>query len=90
MGARDPRVTFECFIENVDAVLRARARSDYGLYVGPHVAFWQRGPISARVREGTSRDVELDVPSRGVAPLRTSCDALGAQRVAEAIVASWP
>jgi len=83
-------MTFERFVENVDAVVRARARSDYGLYAGPHVAFWQRGSVSVRLREGTARDVELDVPSGGSAPLRTSCDALGAQHIAEAIVARWP
>jgi hypothetical protein len=82
-------MTFERFVNNVDAVVRTNTPAEYGLYAGPHVAFWQQGAITARVREGTAGDVELDVARDEPTIVRTTCDARGAQHVAETILATW-
>ncbi len=83
-------MTFAEFIESVDAELRARIAAEYGLYTGPHAAFWQRGPFTARVREGTANDVELQIVNAADETHRiiASCDAAGAERVAAAIAAN--
>jgi len=54
-------MTFERFVHNVDAVVRTKTPAEYGLYADPHVAFRQQGAITARVREGSASDIELDV-----------------------------
>jgi hypothetical protein len=83
-------VTFAEFVETVDAELRARVAAQYGLYTGPHTAFWQRGAVTARVREGMAEDVELEIAAASAPPrLVAACDDAGVRRVAEAIAANF-
>ncbi len=83
-------MTFAEFVETVDAELRARVAAEYGLYTGPHAAFWQRGPVTARVREGTANDVELEIAADPAPPrIVAACDAAGVRRIAEAIAANF-
>jgi hypothetical protein len=50
---------FDEFVVEVDARLRARVPASYGLYQGPHSAFWQWGSVAARIREGMHEDAGL-------------------------------
>lgn len=79
-------MTFEEFVLALDARLQAAAPAGFGLFQGPHVAYWQRGAETARVREGSAGDVELTLPGDDADDVDYGrCDQLTAERFARAI-----
>jgi hypothetical protein len=81
-------VTFEEFVLTIDEQLKASVALPYGLYQGPHVAFWHAGAFTARVRAGIADDADLTLVSEDEIvgePLHVRCEAEGATRVARAI-----
>jgi hypothetical protein len=81
-------VTFDQFVLAIDEQLKTAVRLPYGLYQGPHVAFWHAGAFTARVRAGTQDDAELTLVSEDDVvgePLRARCEAEAAARFATAI-----
>jgi hypothetical protein len=80
-------MTFADFVIAVDERLRDRISAAYGLYQGPHVAFWQFGAATARVREGSNADAGLMlVGDDDVSPERHgACDTETVAHFADAI-----
>jgi hypothetical protein len=81
-------VTFDQFVLAIDEQLKSAVRLPYGLYQGPHVAFWHAGAFTARVRAGTRDDAELMLVSEDEVvgePLHVRCEAEGVVRFASAI-----
>lgn len=81
-------MTFDAFVLAIDEQLKIAASVPYGLYQGPHVAFWHAGAFTARVRAGTNDDAELTLLSENDVvgqPLHVRCEADGAAGVAHAI-----
>ena len=65
-------MSFEELVEAIDERLRAAVPTRYGLYRGPHVAYWHFGDRSVRLRAGTNGDVLLDGALEE--PLHVPCD----------------
>jgi hypothetical protein len=81
-------VTFDQFVFAIDEQLISAVDVPYGLYQGPHVAFWHAGAFTARVRAGVHEDAELTLVSEDDVvgePLRAPCEPDGAARFANAI-----
>jgi hypothetical protein len=81
-------VTFDQFVIAIDEELKAAVDLPYGLYQGPHVAFWHAGAFTARVRAGVNDDAELTLVSEDDVvgePLRAPCETGGVARFASAI-----
>jgi hypothetical protein len=51
---------FEQFVEDVDRRIQSAVTVNYGIYRGPHVAYWHFGDRTARLRDGEGDDVLLD------------------------------
>lgn len=79
-------MTFDDFVLALDARLKADAPAGFGLFQGPHVAYWQCGAETARVREGQRGDVELTLAGDEADELDYGrCDDVTAGRFARAI-----
>jgi len=78
-------VTFDAFADAVDDRVRTLVAGDYGIYRGPHVAFWHAGDTSARLRAGIRNDVELEVPALSARHVFAACTDETADRVAELV-----
>jgi hypothetical protein len=83
-------MNFESFVDAVDESLHNLAGKHYGIFRGPHIAFWQWEDITARLREGAGDDVELMViDADESARLVLERGGEAAQRVAESIATAW-
>jgi len=82
-------MSFDAFVDAVDEHVRSRTSAEYGIYRGPHVAFWQQGDISARVRAGMNDDVEVVIAGPQAHSVVEPCTAEASLRIAETIAAAW-
>jgi hypothetical protein len=75
-------MTFEAFVDASDQEFRRTAGADYGMYRGPHVAYWHLGDRTARLRAGKHDDAMLD----GICdPIHVPCAAPAIGRVVAAL-----
>jgi hypothetical protein len=51
---------FDRFVDEVDTRVQSTVTCNYGIYRGPHVAYWHYGDRTARLRNGENDDVLLD------------------------------
>jgi hypothetical protein len=71
-------LTFDDFVDALDREFRRTASADYGVYRGPHVAYWHLGARTARLRAGKHDDAMLD---RICDPIHVTCDAPAIDRM---------
>jgi hypothetical protein len=71
---------FDQFVEDVDTRLQASVTCSYGLYRGPHVAYWHFGDRTARLRSGENGDVLLD--GDAALSVHADCDAAAVELIA--------
>jgi hypothetical protein len=60
VGAGTLMPAFDQFVDDVDRRLQTSVTANYGIYRGPHVAYWHFGDRTARLRSGEGNDVLLD------------------------------
>ena len=82
-------MSFDAFVDAVDEHVRARTSADYGVYRGPHVAFWHQRDISVRVRAGVHDDVEVVITGPQARSIVEPCTVEASVRVAETIAVAW-
>jgi hypothetical protein len=83
-------MTFEALVDAVDARVRNGSLINYGIFRGPHVAFWQWGPIAARLREGKGEDIEFVlIDGNEDARIILERSTLTAERIADTILTAW-
>lgn len=76
---------FEQLVDDVERRLRSAVTVNYGIYRGPHVAYWHFGDRTARLRSGERDDVLLD---GDVGPaLHAACDAASVEPIVAGLVA---
>jgi hypothetical protein len=63
---------FDQFVDDVDRRLQTSVTANYGIYRGPHVAYWHCGDRTARLRSGERDDVLLD--GDVTAAVHAACD----------------
>jgi hypothetical protein len=78
-------VGFEQFVEDVDRRIQSAVTVNYGIYRGPHVAYWHFGDRTARLRNGERDDVLLD--GDVTEPVHAACDAASVDAIVAGLVA---
>jgi hypothetical protein len=76
---------FEQFVEDVDRRLQSAVTVNYGIYRGPHVAYWHFGDRTARLRSGERDDVLLDGDVS--ASVHAACDDASVEAIVAGLVA---
>jgi len=76
---------FEQFVEDVDRRLQSAVTVNYGIYRGPHVAYWHFGDRTARLRNGERDDVLLD--GDVTASVHAACDEASVDAIVAGLVA---
>jgi hypothetical protein len=76
---------FDQFVDDVDRRLQSAVAVNYGIYRGPHVAYWHFGDRTARLRNGERDDVLLDGDVE--ASVHATCDEASVETIVANLVA---
>jgi hypothetical protein len=76
---------FDQFVDDVDRRLQSAVTVNYGIYRGPHVAYWHFGDRTARLRSGEHDDVLLDGDVS--ASVHAACDDASVDAIVAGLVA---
>jgi len=76
---------FERFVDDVERRLQSAVTVNYGIYRGPHVAYWHFGDRTARLRNGERDDVLLD--GDVAASVHAACDDASVDAIVANLVA---